>query len=146
MTIFFRRRRRGAATHDGHSYSILAAGLTIIGDVDTDGTVRIDGRLEGSVRRAGSVTIGVGATVCGNVAASEVVVGGSVHGNIDAAERVELQPTAIVTGDIDANAILIHEGGTVRGRLCVRSREPHPSLASPAPETGLAIPLPSGAS
>ncbi len=52
------------------------------------------------------------------------MLSGSVQGNIEAADRVELQATAVVTGDIEAGAILIHEGGAVRGRLSVRSIDP----------------------
>jgi cytoskeletal protein CcmA (bactofilin family) len=117
-------KRRGSANDraTGDSYSILHASLTVYGDIETDGTVRVDGRLEGSIRRAGMVILGPASSVEGNVAAREVIIGGTVQGNIEAKDRVELQPSAIVTGDIDAGAILMHEGGTVRGRLNVRSQ------------------------
>ena len=117
----FKRGEAPSARATGDSYSILHASLTIYGDIETDGTVRVDGKLEGSIRRAGMVILGPGAAVLGNVAAREVIIGGTVQGNIEAKERVELQPSATVTGDIDAGAILMHEGGTVRGRLNVRS-------------------------
>jgi cytoskeletal protein CcmA (bactofilin family) len=124
MALFAKRRESATVPPTGgDGYSVLHANLTVVGDVETDGTIRIDGRLDGSVRRAGLVVLGAGASVRGNVAAREVIVGGAVHGNIVAAERVELQPSGAVTGDIEANAVLIHEGGAVRGRLCVRSRE-----------------------
>jgi cytoskeletal protein CcmA (bactofilin family) len=135
--------RRAPATRPGaHGCSILAAGITVVGDIETDGIVHIDGRLEGSIRRAGSVVIGVDATVQGNVNAGEVVVGGTVQGNIDATDRVELQTTAVVTGDIEANAVLIHEGGSVRGRMCVRTREATKSRRGAAAPTPLALTAP----
>ncbi len=136
MTLFKRteraeeraQERAAAAGSDG--FSLLSANLTIIGDIESDGTVRIDGRLEGSIRRASVVVLGNGSSVKGNITAREVLVGGTVEGNIDAADRIELQPSAVVTGDIDAGAILIREGGIVRGRLNVRKHE------SAAPEPG----------
>ena len=103
-------------------YSVLAAGLTVFGDIETDGTLRIDGALEGSVRRAGMVLLGADATVRGNIAAREIVIGGSVEGNLEATDRAELHATAVVAGDIDAGAILVHEGGVVRGRMHIRTR------------------------
>ncbi|MBA3558551.1 MAG: polymer-forming cytoskeletal protein [Gemmatimonadaceae bacterium] len=127
MNLSLKRRSTpsiGHITSRGDNYSVLDAKLTIVGDIETDGTVRIDGRLEGSVRRAAVVILGAGATIKGNVTAREVVLSGSVQGNIEAADRVELQATAVVTGDIEAGAILIHEGGAVRGRLSVRSIDP----------------------
>jgi len=122
MKLLTTRRARAAAESGAHGCSVLAAGLTVVGDIETEGTVRIDGRLEGSVRRAGSIIIGTDAVVQGNVSAREVVVGGSVQGNINAVDRVELQPTSVVTGDVEANAVLIQEGATLRGRMCVRHR------------------------
>ena len=116
----------------GEGYSVLDAHLTIIGDIETDGTIRVDGRLEGSVRRAGIVILGVGATIVGNVVAQEVIVGGSIQGDVRAGNRVELQPTAIVTGDVDAGTILIQEGGVLRGRLCVRPAGEAPQAALPS--------------
>src|SRR5829696_5541528 len=95
MKLLTTRRARAAAESGAHGCSVLAAGLTVVGDIETGGTVRIDGRLEGSVRRAGSIIIGVDAVVQGNVSAREVVVGGSVQGNINAVDRVELQPTSV---------------------------------------------------
>ena len=116
----FKKRSVNSQPPIGEGYSVLDAHLTITGDIETDGTIRVDGRLEGSVRRAGIVILGVGATIVGNVNAQEVVVGGSIQGDVRAGTRVELQPTAIVTGDVDAATILIQEGGVLRGRLCVR--------------------------
>jgi cytoskeletal protein CcmA (bactofilin family) len=128
----FRKRKSAAPLPVGDGYSVLDSQLTIVGDIETDGTLRIDGRLEGSVRRAGIVILGTGASVQGSVSAGEVVVGGTVQGDIRAVQRVELQPTAVVTGDIEAGAILIQEGGVLRGRLCVRPTDAEAS--SPAPQ------------
>ena len=116
----FSKRKAVSQPPIGDGYSVLDAHLTIVGDIETDGTLRIDGRLEGSVRRGGIVILGIGATIQGSVAAREVVVGGTVQGDIRAGDRVELQPTAIVTGDVEAGTVLIQEGGVLRGRLFVR--------------------------
>ncbi|HZF67526.1 MAG TPA: polymer-forming cytoskeletal protein [Gemmatirosa sp.] len=116
----FRKREPASPPPVGDGYSVLDAQLTIVGDIETDGTLRIDGTLHGSVRRAGVVILGVGAAVHGNIVAGEVIVGGSVQGDIRALQRIELQPTATVTGDVEAGTVLIQEGGVLRGRLCVR--------------------------
>jgi cytoskeletal protein CcmA (bactofilin family) len=120
---FLRQRKPAAPLPVGDGYSVLDAHLSITGDIETDGTLRIDGRLEGSVRRGGVVILGVGASVKGSIVANEVVVGGTVEGDIRAAQRVELQPTAVVSGDVEAGTILIQEGGALRGRLFVRPAE-----------------------
>jgi cytoskeletal protein CcmA (bactofilin family) len=124
----------------------LARLLRPRGDIETDGTVRIDGRLNGSVRRAGSVIVGTESTIQGGISAAEVVIGGTVQGNIVAVERVELQASAIVNGNIEANSILIHEGSAVNGKLNVRSREIVPRSDAGEPSGGLALATPMSAS
>lgn len=120
-------------------YSVLDANVVVRGDIETEGTLRIDGRLEGNVLRAASVVIGSGGSVVGDVHTHELVIGGSVHGNVTVERRVELESTALVVGDIAADAILIHEGGKVRGRLVVRSAGEE---ADPRPAAPLRLPSP----
>ena len=103
-------------------YSVLDAQMVVRGDLESDGMLRIDGRLEGNIKRASVVVLGEHATIVGNVAAREMVLGGTITGNVVAEQRVEVEATAVVEGDIEADAILIHEGGAVRGRLHIRPR------------------------
>lgn len=101
----------------GTGYSLLDSQLTAFGDLDTIGSLRIDGVLNGTIRRADTVVLGVGATMNGDVHAREVIVGGSLTGNIHARERVELQPTAIINGDVTTQVVLVQEGGVINGRV-----------------------------
>ncbi len=111
--------RRPAAPQNvaGTGYSLLDSQLSVDGDIATIGSLRIDGRLCGSILRADTVVLGVGATMVGNVNAREVIIGGALTGSITAADRVELQPTAIVNGDIRTQVVLVQEGGVVNGRV-----------------------------
>jgi len=93
------------------------------GDLETAGSLRIDGKLEGTIRRADTVVLGVGASMSGDVYARDVVIGGTITGNIHATERVELQATAIVTGDVLTQTIIVQEGGVVNGRVLMRPPE-----------------------
>ncbi|HTR79039.1 MAG TPA: polymer-forming cytoskeletal protein, partial [Gemmatimonadaceae bacterium] len=63
-------------------YSVVDDRLTIRGEIDTDGTVRVDGRVEGASHRAGTLIIGNGGTVVGNIEAREVLIAGTVQGNV----------------------------------------------------------------
>lgn len=120
--------RKGASSAAAASgFSLLDAHLAVTGDLQTAGSIRIEGRLEGSVLKADSVVIGVGATVTGDVHAREVVLGGTLTGNLHASERVELQATAVVTGDVHTVSVLVQEGGVVNGRVI---------MTPPAPEAG----------
>lgn len=123
MSLF---SRRDQSPIPSTNFSILDAHISVTGDLETDGALRIDGRLEGSINRADLVVVGEGASIVGDINAREVIVGGSVTGNIFAQQRTELQSNGIVAGDIRSAAILIHEGGVVQGRLYI-----HPITGSP---------------
>lgn len=95
--------------------SIIAAGMRIVGDVETNGTIKIDGRVEGSVLGARQVMLGRHGAIHGNLHAGEVVIGGLVDGAIAADERLELQASAVVNGDIDTRSIVVLEGARING-------------------------------
>ncbi|HET9453464.1 MAG TPA: polymer-forming cytoskeletal protein [Gemmatimonadaceae bacterium] len=116
MSIF---GRRDTSPIPSTNFSVLDSHITVSGDLETDGALRIDGRLEGTIHRADLIVVGEGASIVGDVNGREVIVGGSVTGNIFASQRTELQSTGIVAGDIRSAAILIHEGGVVQGRLYI---------------------------
>jgi cytoskeletal protein CcmA (bactofilin family) len=123
MSLLARRSGSAAPSSTGSGYSLLDSQLALTGDLDTAGSLRIDGKLDGTVRRADTVVLGVGAVMSGDVHAREVVIGGTITGNVHATERVELQATAIVTGDILTQTILVQEGGVVNGRVLMRPPE-----------------------
>ena len=113
----FSKRPSAAVAAPGSGYSLLDSQLSVSGDMETSGSLRIDGTLNGTIRRADTVVVGVGATMSGDVHAREVIIGGAITGNVHATERVELQPTAIVTGNISTQVVLVQEGGVVNGRV-----------------------------
>jgi cytoskeletal protein CcmA (bactofilin family) len=95
--------------------SIISSGMKITGDLECAGVVKVDGRIDGSVTGARQVLLGRGGAVHGNVIADEVVIGGIVDGAIIAAERLELQGTAVVNGDIETKSIVVLEGARING-------------------------------
>lgn len=112
------RRRKS----DQMPFSIIAKDMAIVGDLETEGVVRIEGRIRGTVRAGSQVLVGQGAQLEGDLHTREAVIGGEVVGSIHAAERVELQATASVTGNIHTPRIAVMEGGRVSGE--VRIQEP----------------------
>jgi cytoskeletal protein CcmA (bactofilin family) len=86
------------------------------GNVETEGTIRIDGLLEGNVQ-ADWVVLGVKATVKGNIIARGIVVGGKIEGNLLAKEVVDVKAQGVISGDIEAGKFLVVEGGVLNGRV-----------------------------
>jgi len=97
--------------------SVIGPGMEIVGDIKCDGTVRVEGRVKGSIKATKSVVVGKGGTITGDVETQDVVVAGCVNGTVVGASRVELQETCKVEGDIRSRRIKLDEGGHVEGRL-----------------------------
>ena len=91
-----------------------------VGQVSVKGTIRIDGIVEGDVH-ADWVVVGETGKIVGNTHARGMVVGGSVEGNIEAAESVELTGKASMTGEIHAPKLAIAEGAVFDGRSRMKS-------------------------
>ena len=97
--------------------SVIAAGMKIVGDVESSGVVKIEGMVEGAIRGARQLLLGRQGTVHGDIRAQEVVIGGVVVGTIVADERVEIQGTSSVQGDIHTKTIVVLEGGVINGTV-----------------------------
>ena len=115
MKLFARRSARPAA----EGYSVIDDQLSISGDIHTEGTIRVDGRIEGTMHRADTLIIGAAGAVVGNIEAREVVIGGELSGDLMVSGRVEVQKSATVRGDIRAAAVMLEEGGTVHGHVSI---------------------------
>lgn len=102
--------------------SIIASGTVITGDLRADGTIKIEGEVLGNVQAAQQVLLARGSHVRGDVQAREAVIGGVVEGAIRATDRVEIQATAVVTGDVTTQRIVIAEGGQVNGGLVMTKK------------------------
>lgn len=98
-------------------FSIIASDMTVIGDLETEGVVRVEGRVRGTVRAGTQVLVASGAVIEGDLHAQEAVIAGQVSGAIHARERVELQATALVAGDILTPRISIIEGARITGEV-----------------------------
>ena len=116
-------------------FSIIASDMTVIGDLETEGVVRVEGRVRGTVRVGAQVLVSQGAVIEGDLHTQEAVIAGQVSGAIHARERVELLATAMVAGDILTPRISIIEGAQVTGevkmdagkRIRGRAKIPHNS-------------------
>ncbi|HET8632891.1 MAG TPA: polymer-forming cytoskeletal protein [Gemmatimonadales bacterium] len=112
-------RRKG----DGIPLSIVARDMTITGDMETQGVVKVEGRVKGTIRADAQVIVSPGAIIEGDLHSKEAVVAGEVRGTINATERVELQASALVKGDISTPRIAILEGGKVTGEVRMNEAE-----------------------
>ena len=111
-----------------NALSIIAPGARVTGELVTDGVVKIEGIVDGTIRAQREVLVAKGGRVQGDIHTRDVVVGGEVVGSIFADERVEVQPGSAVHGDIASKKLIIQEGGEVNGQV----RMGDPKAVAPA--------------
>jgi len=116
------RDRTSPSTSPDSVISIIAAGMSVQGDCDTDGTLRIEGRVEGTVRAGKAVVIGKEGFVDGHVFTQDAVISGRVSGTVTADSRLEVQATARIDGEVNARRMQLEEGAELNGRLTMGDR------------------------
>ena len=97
--------------------SIIGPGMTVVGDCDTDGTLRIEGRVEGTIRAGKAVVVGKGGVVEGKIFTQDAVLAGRISGSIQAASRLEVQATARIDAEVRARRMQLEEGAELNGTL-----------------------------
>ncbi|MEQ9568772.1 MAG: polymer-forming cytoskeletal protein [Longimicrobiales bacterium] len=110
-------RDRTAPTPQDTVISIIGPGMTVVGDCETDGTLRIEGRVEGTIRAGKAVVVGKDGEVEGKIFTQDAVLGGRVSGSIHAASRLEVQATARIDAEVRARRMQLEEGAEMNGSL-----------------------------
>jgi cytoskeletal protein CcmA (bactofilin family) len=101
----------------------LGQGSRIEGKLSFDGSVRVDGQVEGEIHAQDTVIIGEGADVNAQVHAGTVVLQGCVKGDITATKRVELRAPAKLIGNIATPCLVVHEGVVFEGHCSMSTAE-----------------------
>ncbi len=101
--------------------SLIGAGTKIEGNVTFVGGLRVDGEVRGSVVGSGdqpsTLVVSEQARIDGEIHVSHLVANGIINGPIFSAEFLELQAHSRVKGDVQYNALEMHLGAVVEGRL-----------------------------
>jgi cytoskeletal protein CcmA (bactofilin family) len=102
----------------------LDRGAKISGKLHFEGPARIDGQVDGEI--AGKdITIGESAVVTAQVTGESIVVCGKVKGEITASQRLEIRPTAKVSGNISAPKLIVQEGAVFEGNCSMGHEASH---------------------
>ena len=103
----------------GEVQAHLGKGSRVEGKLTFDGSVRIDGQVEGEIDAQETIIVGEGAEITAQIHANAVVVQGRVNGDITARKRVELKAPASVVGNISTPSLVIHEGVVFEGHCAM---------------------------
>ncbi len=127
--------------------SIISADLKVIGNLQSDGEIQIDGTVEGDIKSR-TLTVGERAQIQGSISADTVRICGSISGKVDAT-TVKITKTANVASDINYQSLSIEDGAVLEGSIRrVDSSKPasdskvstlKPSVAPAAPKVGAPV-------
>jgi cytoskeletal protein CcmA (bactofilin family) len=104
--------------------NIIGQGTRIVGDIETNGDIRIDGNIEGNVNSKGKVVIGSNGLIKGEVFCSNAELAGTLNGKIAVSELLSLKASSKVTGDIKTGKLNIEPGAIFTG-TCNMGNQTH---------------------
>jgi cytoskeletal protein CcmA (bactofilin family) len=113
--------------------SVISHTTVWTGNLESNGSLHIHGRVEGSLVARDEIFIADEAEVDATIHAANVTVAGKVRGSIQCAERFEILPHGRVAGDVHSPVIVIHEGALIAGEIAMVSApgEAKSAMATP---------------
>lgn len=118
--------------------TIIGPNAHFRGDIQSDGGVRVDGIVEGSIDITGNLVIGEGAKVIAGIKANNISISGAIKGDI-AGNRVEILETGRVWGDLTINSLLLNEGAYLRGQTTMHADIEPPMIEAPKSQSKPAV-------
>ncbi|MDX2171506.1 MAG: polymer-forming cytoskeletal protein [Bacteroidota bacterium] len=100
---------------DGGSVNLIGNGTKIIGDISSNGDVRIDGNLVGNLVTTGKFVLGPNGVIEGNVTSGNADLSGEIKGIVNVSEMLLLKSTAKINGDIVTGKLAIEPGALFTG-------------------------------
>ncbi|MDB4138037.1 polymer-forming cytoskeletal protein [Methylophilaceae bacterium] len=105
--------------------TLINEDFVIKGDTTYVGGIRLDGKIIGNVNvlggNNGTLIMGEGSEVRGDIIVHNAIIGGKVTGNIRALNYIEIHPKADISGDIEYKVLEVHAGAKVQGVLKMMS-------------------------
>ena len=131
------RRRRVERAADEPVPTTLAHDTHLKGTLRFDSTLRIDGRFDGEIRSDGRLLIGESATVHASIDVGSAVIGGTVRGDVKAADSIELLATARVFGDVGTARLIVADGAVFEGELDMGAARDRNAPAAAVPDAAV---------
>ena len=112
------KSRAGAMNQGGDDVANIGKSISIKGDLTGNEDLVVEGKVDGKIDLpSNQLTIGANGTARAEITAKSIVIVGRVTGNVTATERLEIQATGIVEGDVSAPRLIVAEGAVVNGSV-----------------------------
>jgi cytoskeletal protein CcmA (bactofilin family) len=111
------QQRQAPAPAPTPATTVFGKSMKIIGEVTSDEELYLDGDLDGKLNLRNRLTVGPNSKVNANIKAQEIIVFGTIKGNVESETRVSLRTGASIVGDIKTAGIVIEDGAYFKGGI-----------------------------
>jgi len=121
----------------------IGKSVSLKGQIVSREDLTVDGEVEGTVElQEHRLTVGPNGKLQANVKAREIVVHGTIHGNVEAGDRIDIRKDAKLVGDIRTARIMIEDGAFLKGNIdIVKAEVPKPAaVVPPRPQPAANVP------
>ncbi|MBN1355866.1 polymer-forming cytoskeletal protein [bacterium] len=119
----------------GPSTTLIGKGLVFQGEIEGSGSVRVEGRFVGKLRISNEVIIGEEGLVEGDIQSKTVSVLGKLKGNVSAEDKITIDVSGSMIGDISAPRVVVAEGAVYKGKIDMESKVKPVEVKQREPET-----------
>jgi cytoskeletal protein CcmA (bactofilin family) len=127
--------RQAQAPAPAPTTTVFGKSMKIIGEVTSDEELYLDGDLDGKLNLRNRLTVGPNSKVNANIKATEIIVFGTIKGNVESESRVSLRAGASIVGDIKTAGIVIEDGAYFKGGIDIsKNGESKNGESKPAPK------------
>ncbi len=110
--------------------NFVGAGTYLEGVIETSGSLRIDGKVKGTVKSSDRVTIGASGEVIGEIHAKSAIIGGRIEGDVHVEQKLILEKTSSLNGNLSTGKLIIDDGAHFNGKSAMGAAAKNAASAS----------------
>jgi cytoskeletal protein CcmA (bactofilin family) len=127
-------KRNNINEPDGLMNTIIGKDTVITGTLDVKGELRVEGTVKGKIISSGCVTVGSTGLVEAEIEAESAIIAGTMRGNVNTSEKIELQTKCEMDGDLRTKSLVIEEGAVFSGACSMKDSPPNLGFLAHEPE------------
>lgn len=117
-----KKSKNSTVNQENFAANTIQSGTSIQGEVVSDGSIRIDGKLDGSLSTKGKLVIGSSGVITGDVVCQNANIEGKIDGKIEVSEMLILKQSAVILGDISTKKLVVEEGAVFNGKIVMGAK------------------------
>ena len=117
------------------STNIIGKGTSIQGDIDAEGSIRLEGTVTGNITTRAKLVLAADALLKGNIEAENVEIAGTVEGKIHATTVLILKSQAVIKGNIHIHQLIVEGGAQFNGKCYMRGASDELTMETPQEES-----------